>query len=147
MVRLSFTHTNLHRGASQYDWTVSTESDDRDELVKELLAEAHGLRMKNDQISMYTESKVAELINIQRELSTIRDGFETVVQQRNDLEGSLATATTELEHLGVIYAAMTDQRDRLRNRVSEVETSRAYRIGNRFIRFIPFLKEMAPPSQ
>jgi chromosome segregation ATPase len=146
-VRLSFTHTNLHRGASQYDWTVSTESDDRDELVKELLAEAHGLRMKNEQISMYTESKVAELIKIQRELSTIRDGFETVVQQRNDLEGSLATATTELEHLGVIYAAMTDQRDRLRNRVSEVETSRAYRIGNRFIRFVPFLKEKAPPSQ
>jgi hypothetical protein len=42
---------------------------------------------------------------------------------------------------------MTDQRDRLRNRVSEVETSRAYRIGNRFIRFVPFLKEKAPPSQ
>ena len=144
---MSFTQLNLHRGASRYDWDVSTESDDRDELIKELLAEAHGLRMKNEQISMYTESKIAELIKIQRELSTIRDGFETVVQQRNDLEGSLATATSEIEHLGVIYAAMTEQRDRLRNRVSEVETSRAYQIGNRFIRFIPFLKEKAPPSQ
>ena len=126
---------------------MSTESDDRDELIKELLAEAHGLRMKNEQISMYTESKIAELIRIQRELSTIRDGFETVVQQRNDLEGTLTTVATELERLGVIYAAMTDQRDRLRQRVAEVETSRAYRIGNRFIRFIPFLKEKTPPAQ
>jgi hypothetical protein len=42
---------------------------------------------------------------------------------------------------------MTDQRDRLRGRVAEVETSRAFRIGQRFIRFVPFLKERETPSQ
>ena len=131
----------------RYDEQVSIGEDDRDELIKELLAEAHGLRMKNEQISLYTESKIAELVKLQRELLTIRDGFETVVEQRNDLEGKLAQVNTELEHLGTIYTAMTDQRDRLRGRVSEVETSRAFRIGQRFIRFVPFLKEHENPSQ
>jgi chromosome segregation ATPase len=103
--------------------------------------------MKNEQISLYTESKIAELVKLQRELLTIRDGFETVVEQRNDLEGKLAIVNSELEHLGTIYTAMTDQRDRLRGRVAEVETSRAFRIGKRFIRFVPFLKEHENPSQ
>ena len=84
-MRLSFTCTNLSLGLSHYDWGVSTGEDDRDELITELLAEAHGLRMKNEQISLYTESKIAELVKLQRELLTIRDGFETVVEQRNDL--------------------------------------------------------------
>ena len=126
---------------------MSIGEDDRDELITELLAESHGLRMKNEQISLYTESKIAELVKLQRELLTIRDGFETVVEQRNDLEGKLALVNTELEHLGTIYTAMTDQRDRLRGRVAEVETSRAFRIGQRFIRFVPFLKEHENPSQ
>ena len=123
---------------------MSIGEDDRDELIKELLAESHGLRMKNEQISLYTESKIAELVKLQRELITIRDGFETVVEQRNDLESKLGQVNTELEHLGTIYTAMTDQRDRLRGRVAEVEHSRAYRIGRRFIRFVPFLKEQPP---
>ena len=126
---------------------MSTGEDDRDDLIKELLAEAHGLRMKNEQISLYTESKIAELVKLQRELITIRDGFETVVQQRNDLESKLVQVNTELEHLETIYAAMTDQRDRLRGRVAEVETSRAFRIGQRFIRFVPFMKEREKPAQ
>ena len=40
----------------------SDNRDDRDELIKDLFAEAHGLRMKNEQISLYTESKIAELV-------------------------------------------------------------------------------------
>ena len=131
----------------RYDAHVSIGEDDRDELIKELLAEAHGLRMKNEQISLYTESKISELVKLQRELITIRDGFETVVEQRNNLEGKLAQVNTELEHLGTIYTAMTDQRDRLRGRVAEVETSRAFRIGQRFIRIVPFLKERENPAQ
>ena len=103
--------------------------------------------MKNEQISLYTESKIAELVKLQRELLTIRDGFETVVEQRNDLESKLAQVNNELEHLGTIYTAMTDQRDRLRGRVAEVETSRAFRIGKRVIRFVPFLKERENPVQ
>ena len=126
---------------------MSNGEDDRDNLIKELLAEAHGLRMKNEQISLYTESKIAELVKLQRELLTIRDGFETVVEQRNDLESKLALVNTELEHIGTIYTAMTDQRDRLRGRVAEVETSRAFRIGQRFIRFVPFLKEREKTEQ
>ncbi len=126
---------------------MSTGEDDRDELIKELLEEAHGLRMKNEQISLYTESKIAELIKLQRELVIIRDGFETVVEQRNDLEAELARVNTELEHIGTIYTSMTDQRDRLRGRVAEVENSRAFKIGRRIIRIVPFLHEKQTPPQ
>ena len=98
-MRLSFTCTNLHLRLSHYDWDVSIGEDDRDELIKELLAEAHGLRMKNEQISLYTESKIAELVKLQRELITIRDGFETVVEQRNDLESKLAQVNLSLIHI------------------------------------------------
>jgi hypothetical protein len=35
---------------------------------------------------------------------------------------------------------MTDQRDRLRERMAAVEASREYRLGQRLIRFFPFLK-------
>ena len=126
---------------------MSNGEDDRDELITELLAEAHGLRMKNEQISQYAESKIAELVKLHRELVTIRDGLETVIEQRNELEGRIAQVTTELEDLRTIYTAMTDQRDRLRGRVVEVEASRAFKIGQRVIRFVPFLREKQPPQQ
>jgi hypothetical protein len=37
------------------------------------------------------------------------------------------------------HLAMTDQRDRLRARVLQLETSATYRIGQRMIRLFPFL--------
>jgi len=48
-------HQNRFRyGLSRprYDEHVSIGEDDRDKLITELLAEAHGLRMKNEQISL-----------------------------------------------------------------------------------------------
>ena len=64
-------HFRYGLSGPRYDEHVSISEDDRDDLIKELLAEAHGLRMKNEQISLYTESKIAELVKLQRELLTI----------------------------------------------------------------------------
>lgn len=114
---------------------MTSSPDDRDELIKELFAEAHGLRMKNEQISQYTESKIAELVKTRRELLQVRDGIEEVVEQRNTLQGQLNSLTGEYEQLLQIQVVMTDQRDRLRTRIAEIEASRSYRIGQRLSRF------------
>ncbi|MEK7292141.1 MAG: hypothetical protein AAB088_01730 [Actinomycetota bacterium] len=110
---------------------MTSSPDDRDELIKELFAEAHGLRMKNEQISHYTESKIAELVKARRELLQIRGGIEEVVEQRNTLQGQLNALTAEYEQLLQMQVVMTDQRDRLRIRLAEIESSRSYRIGQR----------------
>jgi hypothetical protein len=110
---------------------MTSSPDDRDELIKELFAEAHGLRMKNEQISHYTESKISELVKTRRELLQVRGGIEEVVEQRNTLQGQLGAITGEHDQLLQMHAVMTDQRDRLRIRIAEIESSRSYRIGQR----------------
>ena len=116
----------------------SDNRDDRDELIKDLFAEAHGLRMKNEQISLYTESKIAELVKARKELLLVRQGLETIVQQRNEIQGELDPLRQDHTNLVGTHLAMTDQRDRLRARISELETSASYRIGQRMIRLFPF---------
>lgn len=113
---------------------MTSSPDDRDELIKELFAEAHGLRMKNEQISQYAESKIAELVKTRRELLQVRGGIEQVVEQRNALQGQLSALTGEHEQLLQMQEVMTDQRDRLRIRIAEIEASRSYRIGQRLSR-------------
>jgi septal ring factor EnvC (AmiA/AmiB activator) len=114
---------------------MTSSPDDRDELIKELFVEAHGLRMKNEQISHYTESKIAELVKTRRELLQVRGGIEEIVEQRNALQAQLGALTREHDQLLQMQVVMTDQRDRLRVRVAEIETSRSYRIGQRLSRF------------
>lgn len=114
---------------------MTSSPDDRDELIAELAEEARGLRMKNERISQYIEGKIAELVNTRRELLQVRGGIEEAVEQRNSLAGQLAALTAEHEQLLQMQVAMTDQRDRLRTRMAEIETSRSYRIGQRLGRF------------
>ena len=119
----------------------SDKRDERDELIKDLFAEAHGLRMKNEQISLYTESKIAELVKARKELLLLRQGLETIVQQRNEIQGELDPLRKDHTNLVGAHLAMTDQRDRLRARISELESSASYRIGQRMIRLFPFLRD------
>jgi len=113
---------------------MTLPADDRDDLIKELFTEAHGLRMKNEQISQYVETKIAELVKTRRELLQTRGGLEELVEQRNKLQGQLDVLTSEHGQLIEMHSGMTDQRDRLRTRIAAVEASRSYRIGQRLSR-------------
>ena len=130
--------------------------DDRDELIKELLAESFGLRTRAEQLSQYVESRVAELVKtksaltdhengeamrrLNDELQSLRQGLEEVTRQRNELQSRIDSLIREHDQLGTSYVAMTDQRDRLRERMVAVEASREYRLGQRIVRIFPFLK-------
>ena len=138
---------------------MTLPADDRDDLIKELFTEAHGLRMKNEQISQYVETKIAELVKTRRELLQTRGGLEVLVEQRNKLQGQLDALASELieqrnklqgqidalaselSQLIEMHSGMTDQRDRLRTRIAAVEASRSYRIGQRLSRIAARLSQ------
>ncbi len=90
--------------------------DDRDDLIKELFTEAYGLRMKNEEISQYVETKIAELVKTRRELLQTRGGLEELVEQRNKLQGQLDALTSEHGQLIEMHSGMTDQRELLQTR-------------------------------
>ena len=55
--------------------------DDRDELIKELLAESFGLRTRAEQLSQYVESRVSELVKTKKSLADHENG-EVVTSSR-----------------------------------------------------------------
>ena len=116
---------------------------DRDQLIKELLAESFALRTKSEHLSQYVETKIAELVKTKRELDLIKNddeigrlraGIETANQQRNDLQARLDALVGEHEHLEEVHVQMTGQRDRLRERMAEVDASPEFRLAKRLKR-------------
>ena len=121
------------------------ESDgvDRDQLIKELLAESFALRTKSEHLSLYVETKIAELVKTKHELDSIKNddeigqlraGIETANQQRNELQAKLDALIGEHEHLEEVHVQMTGQRDRLRERMAQVDASPEYRLAKRLKR-------------
>ena len=116
---------------------------DRDQLIKELLAESFALRTKSEHLSQYVETKIAELVKTKQELDSIknddeigklRTGIETANQQRNELQAKLDALIGEHEHLEEVHVQMTGQRDRLRERMAQVDASPEYRLAKRLKR-------------
>ena len=116
---------------------------DRDQLIKELLAESFALRTKSEHLSQYVETKIAELVKTKRELDSIKNddeigqlraGIETANQQRNELQAKLDALVGEHEHLEEVHVQMTGQRDRLRERMAQVDASPEYRLAKRLKR-------------
>ena len=116
---------------------------DQDQLIKELLAESFALRVKSEYLSQYVETKVSELVKTKRELDSIKNdeeigrlraGIETANQQRNELQAKLDSLIGDHEHLEEVHVQMTSQRDRLRERMAQVDASPEYRLAKRLKR-------------
>ena len=116
---------------------------DQDQLIKELLAESFALRVKSEYLSQYVETKVSELVKTKRELDSIKNdeeigrlraGIETANQQRNELQAKLDSLIGDHEHLEEVHVQMTNQRDRLRERMAQVDASPEYRLAKRLKR-------------
>ena len=118
---------------------------DQDQLIKELLAESFALRVKSEYLSQYVETKVSELVKTKRELDSVKNdeeigrlraGIETANQQRNELQAKLDSLIGDHEHLEEIHVQMTSQRDRLRERMAQVDASPEYRLAKRLKRIV-----------
>ena len=139
---------------------------DRDQLIKELLAESFALRTKSEHLSQYVETRIADLVKTRNELSIIkgeseleirrlkseseleirrlRAGIETANQQRNELQDKLDSLISEHEVLGEANLQMTSQRDRLRDRMAQVDSSPEYRLAKRLRRIFGVILKDAP---
>ena len=78
------------------------------------------------------------------EIRRLRAGIETANQQRNELEAKLDSLISEHEALGEANLQMTSQRDRLRNRMAQVDASPEYRLAKRLRRILGLILKDAP---
>ena len=146
---------------------------DQEQLIKELIAESFALRTKSEHLSQYVETKIADLVKTRSELSTIRGesgrlksereheierlksesereigrlraGIETANQQRNELQDKLDSLLSEHEALGEANLQMTSQRDRLRDRMAQVDSSPEYRLAKRLRRILGVILKDVP---
>ncbi|MGA0131595.1 MAG: hypothetical protein ACO3KE_03295, partial [Ilumatobacteraceae bacterium] len=117
------------------DAYMTETMDERDQLIADLLEEAHGLRMKYEEFSQYTESKVAEFVIARKELTQERDSavhhlslaqrdLQVLRQRQDQLQAQMIQINSRIDKL-------TKQRDRARERVAALEASRAFRIATR----------------
>ena len=139
---------------------------DQEQLIKELIAESFALRTKSEHLSQYVETRIADLVKTRSELSTIkgeseleirrlkseseleirrlRAGIETANQQRNELQDKLDSLISEHEALGEANLQMTSQRDRLRDRMAQVDSSPEYRLAKRLRRIFGVVLKDVP---
>ena len=139
---------------------------DQEQLIKELIAESFALRTKSEHLSQYVETRIADLVKTRSELSTIkgesereigrlksesereigrlRAGIETANRQRNELQDKLDSLISEHEALGEANLQMTSQRDRLRDRMAQVDSSPEYRLAKRLRRILGVVLKDVP---
>ena len=101
---------------------------EQEQLIADLLEEAHGLRMKYEEFSLYTESKVAEFVIARKALTEERD---RAVHHRGLAEMDLEVLRRRQEQLHEQLVKAVRQRDRARERVTALEASRAVRFAVR----------------
>ena len=78
------------------------------------------------------------------EIRRLRAGIETANQQRNELQDKLDSLISEHEALGEANLQMTSQRDRLRDRMAQVDSSPEYRLAKRLRRILGVVLKDVP---
>ncbi len=113
---------------------TTTSNEEYDLLISELFAEAHGLRMKYEEFSQYTEAKIAEFILERKpmaiQLEQLSRDLAVTNAQRAQIHADLVELTSRID-------ALTTQRDNARARVKVLESARSYRIAKRLRRLVP----------
>jgi len=121
---------------------VSTlNQEECDLLVAELFAEAHGLRMKYEAFSQYTEAIIAEHELERKQMATKLEQMATKLEQltrdlavvnaqRAQIHADLVELTSKIDKL-------TAQRDNARSRVKALESARSYKVARRLRRVLP----------
>ena len=141
---------------------TTTTSEDLDLLVSELFAETHGLRMKYEEFSQYTEAKIAEFVDAKQTLENLlAQRTADFVDAKQTLENLLAQSTQDLaisneqrtQDLAITSAQraqiqaelvsltarvdkLISQRNKARHRVKFLESSRGYRFEQNLRRLV-----------
>ena len=113
---------------------TTTSNEEYDLLISELFAEAHGLRMKYEEFSQYTEAKIAEFVLERKpmamQVEQLSRDLAVTNAQRAQIHADLVELTARIYKL-------TAQRDVSRARVKALESSRSYRLAKKTRQLIP----------
>ena len=123
---------------------TTTTSEDLDLLVSELFAETHGLRMKYEEFSQYTEAKIAEFVDAKQTLENLlaQRTQELAISNEQRLQDLAITSAqraqihAELVSLTARVDKLISQRNKARHRVKFLESSRGYRYEQRLRRLV-----------
>jgi len=114
-----------------------TKSSSTQQLVDDLLAESHGLRMKYEDFSRYTEAQVAEFVltkrRLNRELAELGERAKFLTQKVDQLENAnthleqiRAHLTRENRQLSVQVEQLFEARRQLEDAKTHLEQIRAH---------------------
>lgn len=113
---------------------TTTSNEEYELLISELFAEAHGLRMKYEEFSQYTEAKIAEFVLERKPMATqieqLARDLAVTNAQRAQIHADLVELTARIDKL-------TAQRDNARKRIERLESARSYRIAKKLRGIIP----------
>lgn len=126
---------------------MTETADERDQLIADLLEEAHGLRMKLEDFSQYTESKVAEFVIArkafeeersasQQHLVLAQHDIEVFRNRQDQMQKQMIEMNTKVRAMEQRVERLIKQRDAARERVKALESSRAVRIAARLRRLL-----------
>ncbi len=123
---------------------TTTNSEDHDLLISELFAETHGLRMKYEEFSQYTEAKIADFVHAKQALENLlaqrtQDLAISNEQRTQDLaitSAQRAQIQAELVSLTARVDKLISQRNKARQRVKFLESSRGYRFEQKLRRLV-----------
>lgn len=90
---------------------MTSPHDDRDALIAELYAEAHGLRMKLEEFSRYTEDAMARMAAERRENA---DRYSTMERDMTVRDAERRQLQQEVVHCREEIARLTAEVERLR---------------------------------
>ncbi|NBV81992.1 MAG: hypothetical protein EBR63_01745 [Actinobacteria bacterium] len=121
---------------------MTETADERDQLIADLLEEAHGLRMKLEDFSQYTESKVAEFVIArkafeeersasQQHLVLAQHDIEVFRNRQDQMQKQMIEMNAKVRAMEQRVERLIKQRDTARERVKALESSRAVRIAAR----------------
>jgi len=121
---------------------MTETADERDQLIADLLEEAHGLRMKLEDFSQYTESKVAEFVIArkafeeersasQQHLVLAQHDIEVFRNRQDQMQRQMIEMNAKVRAMEQRVERLIKQRDAARERVRALESSRAVRIAAR----------------
>lgn len=122
-------------------------TDERDQLIADLLEEAHGLRMKLEDFSQYTESKVAEFVLARKQLTEERDSatqlrslaqhdVDVLKRRQEQMQQQLIELNTKLRDTEARLTQLTAERDKAQQRVQFLESLGIVRFGLRLRRLL-----------
>ena len=123
---------------------TTTNSEDHDLLISELFAEAHGLRMKYEEFSQYTEAKIDDFVHAKQALENLiaQRTQELAISNEQRLQDLAITSAqraqiqAELVSLTARVDKLISQRNKARHRVKFLESSRGYRFEQNLRRLV-----------